>query len=153
MIESTSNNDLLNWAQRNSVSITLRDLEMGLRHAQEVLAKQEQGILYEYTAFVSVETMAQLEQEINPALQEIVDLAGRLDLVKSPEPNRRLLMSQLSVLWADLHDMRVGKLARYGETSPELDEVLTPALTRLIQHVEKMMSLLSEDKGNLHAEP
>ena len=152
MIESTSNNELLNWAQRNSVSITLRELEMGLRHVPDVLTKQEQGVLYEYTSFVSLETMARLEQEINPALDDIAGLADVLNLVKSPESNRSLLLSQLAVLWADLHDMRVGKLARYGDVSPELNEVLTPVLIRLIQHVEHMMQILNEDKGTTHAE-
>jgi hypothetical protein len=93
-----------------------------------------------------------MEQEINPALHDISGLADVLNLVKSPESNRSLLLSQLAVLWADLHDMRAGKLARYGDVSPELNKELTPVLMRLIQRVEHMMQILNEDKGTTHAE-
>lgn len=152
MIESTSNNELLNWAQRNSVSITLRQLELRLRHATEILANQEQGVLYQYTGIVSPETLEQMQQEISMTLKEITELADRLELGKKTESNRTILLGELGGLWIDLQDMRVDKLKRYGDVSPELSQILTPVLNSLIRHVETMRYIVNEDKDSLQAE-
>jgi hypothetical protein len=153
MTVSTSIGGILNWPQRNSISVTLQRLEQKLRHAPEVLTNREQGVLYQYTGHVSPETLVLMEREIDEALAEIASLADRLGLEKWSESNRAILLGELSVLWADLHDMRVDKLKRFGDVSPELNEILTPVLSSLIRHVESMIQLVNEDKGNAHLEP
>ena len=149
---TSSENDLLNWAQRNSVSIMLRRLEITLRHAPDDLTNREQGVLYEYQPSVSGEMLQRIQQEIALVLQDIDDLTDHLRLSRWTQPNTAVLLSELAVLWSDLNDIRVDKLTRYGEVSPDLDAVLSPALIRLIHRVETMMRLLSKEKGDAQVE-
>jgi hypothetical protein len=153
VIESTTANDLLNRAQRNSLSIMMCESEKTLRHIPDNLTSSERGTLYEYQSSIPTKTLSQIQQQIALAIPDIDSLAKELDLYRTVQSNTSTLLGQLAVLWSDLSDIRVEKLIRYGDVSPELNTVLTPALTRLIQRTEYLMNLLREHSPNDDAQP
>jgi len=134
--------DLLNPYQRNSVAITLRMVETALREALAELGRKDEGILYRRSGTLSEEQTQQIQRVVEAALQEIESLAQSLDLPVEVHDNRAALLGKLSVLWIDLHEIRAQSLKGYGEVAPGLKAVLDPPVSRLIELVAALSSLL-----------
>lgn len=133
----------LNPAQRNAITIALRETEIALRRLLTDLDADEHGRLYARVAVVGEAQRRQIEQLVNEALDEIIYLADALDL--SPQLQNPLaeMAGQMTVLWSDLIDSRADKLARYGEVDPAASAGLNPPLDRLIALLEKLMGVAS----------
>lgn len=118
-------NDLLNPAQRNSLTIGLRAFEMHLREADAWLqGREERGILYRRSLRLSPERREAMRAQIAAALARVAALAERFRLAAAEEDLGTVIAAQVSVDWANLCDMRSAKLHRYGEIDPRLHKLL-----------------------------
>ena len=126
--------DLLNPAQRSSLTIGLRAFEMHLRQADAWLqGGEERGILYRRSLDLSPEQRAAARAQIAAALAQIAVLAERFGLAAAEDELGATIASQMSVDWANLCDARSDKLRRYGEVDPRLADLLDVDLDRLAQ--------------------
>jgi len=126
--------DLLNPAQRSSLTIGLRAFEMHLRQASAWLRDgEERGILYQRSLNLPPERRAAARAQIAAALARIAVLTERFDLTAAEDDLRATIAAQMSVDWANLCDMRSAKLRRYGEVDPRLTEVLDAGVDALAQ--------------------
>lgn len=125
---------LLNTAQRNSLTIGLRALEMHLREADAWLqGREERGILYWRSLNLPPDQREAARAAIAAALARVAALAKRFELAATEEDLGAVIAAQVSVDWANLCDMRSAKLRRYGEVDPRLATFLDADVDALAQ--------------------
>ena len=138
--------DLLNAYQWNSVMLALRSFEETLRQADAWLeGKEEYGILYQHRLNLSNGKRNAAQKQIAEALEQIAELARRLDLQAVEEDPDGLIHGKLTVSWANLIDTRSQKLRRFGEVDPGLAEVLDPDIDRLVQLAIDLAMLFNQN--------
>ena len=124
--------ELLNMAQRRSLSIGLQAFEMHLRQADTWLrGGEERGILCRRGLNLPPEQRAAGRAQIAEALAQIAALADRVDLAAADDDLGATIAAQMSVDWANLCDARSAKLRGYGEVDPRLPDLLDADLDRL----------------------
>jgi hypothetical protein len=124
--------DLLNSAQRASLTIVLKMMEESLRQADQWLNTPESdGILIRRKINLTEEKRAKVLDEILAGLEFVSQLAESLYLQPVDEDLGAEIRGQMSINWANLMDTRAKKLARYGEVDPRLAQVLDPGIERL----------------------
>lgn len=125
---------LLNFAQRNSLTLGLRAFEGHLRQADaSLLGEEDHGILYRRSLNLTHEHRAAARDLIAVALARIAVLAERFDLPVTEDDLGATIASQMSVDWANLCDTRADKLRRYGEVDAQLAELLDADVDALAQ--------------------
>ena len=140
--------ELLNTAQRNSLTIGLRAFEMHLRQADAWLrGEEERGILYRRNIHLPPEQRAVARAQIAAALAQIAALAERFDLAAVEDDLGAAIAAQLSVDWANLSDVRAAKLRRYGEVDPRLADLLDADVDRLAQLAMSLAAFSQNDAG------
>jgi hypothetical protein len=140
--------ELLNTAQRSSLTIGLRAFEMHLRQADTWLrGGEERGILYRRSLDLSSEGRAVARAQIAAALAQIAALAERFDLTVTEDDLGAAIAAQMSVDWANLSDARSAKLRRYGAVNPRLADLLDVDLDRLAQLALSLAALSRGDAG------
>lgn len=141
-------NDLLNDYQLNSLLTVLRIFEHNLHQADEWLqGKEESGILYQRQLRLPQGKRNSARRQIAKTLEQINDLAQKLNLPSEKQDPAGLIRGQLTVSWADLMDTRSLKLKRYGEVDPHLPEVLDPSINQLAQ-AAMALARIFDDNGN-----
>jgi hypothetical protein len=126
--------ELLNIAQRSSLTIGLRAFEMHLRQADAWLrGGEERGILYRRSLNLSPEQRAAARGQIAAALAQIAVLAERFGLANADEDLGAAIAAQMSIDWADLSDAHSGKLRRYGDVDFRLADQLDADLDLLAE--------------------
>lgn len=138
--------ELLNAAQRGSLTIGLRAFEMHLRQADAWLqGEEEHGILYRRSLHLAPKHRAAARAEIAEALARIAVLAAQFDLPVTEDDLGATIASQMSVDWANLCDTRADKLRRYGEVDPRLAEFLDADVDALAQLALSLAALQRDD--------
>jgi hypothetical protein len=126
--------DLLNPAQRSSLTVVLRAFEMHLRQIDVWLqGREERGILYRRSLNLPPALRAVAREQITEALAQIAVLVERFGLTATEDDLGPAIASLMSVDWANLCDTRSEKLRRYGEVDPCLADLLDADLDRLAQ--------------------
>lgn len=144
MTESAHN--LLNASQYRSVILALRLFEERLRQADAWLAGvPPEGVLYRYTRRLPPERVSEIRAEIAAALAAIADLAQRLDAQPEEEPIEQAAAALMSVSWADLCDVKIPRLARYGTVSGALEDWLDPRLDALGEQALRLAALFGTE--------
>lgn len=139
--------DLLNTAQRRSLTIGLRAFEMHLRQADAWLqGKEETGILYRRGLDLSPERRASARTQIAAALARIAVLAERFGLAVAQNDLGATIAAQMSADWANLCDTRPEKLCRFGEVDPRLRELLDAEIDSLAQLALSVAALGRDDQ-------
>ena len=140
--------ELLNAAQRSSLTIGLRAFEMHLRQADAWLrGEEERGILYRRGLNLPLEQRAAARAQIAAALAQIAALAERFGLAAVEDDLGAVITAQLSVDWANLSDVRAAKLRRYGEVDPRLTDLLDADVDRLAQLAMSLAAFSQNDAG------
>jgi len=135
-------NDLLNYNQRRSVTIVLRNFEEHLRMTSAWLdGAEENGILYRRKLNLSPVQRQVAQQRVDTALETIASLAQKIGLEPEVEDPAGLIRGEMNVSWANLIDTQSRKLKRYGDVDPELKSVLDPAIQRLAQLAMELASI------------
>jgi hypothetical protein len=139
---------LLNPAQRNSLTIGLRVLEMDLRRARAWMhSAEERGVLYRRSLSIASEQRAAMVAQIDLALEVIARLAAQFDLSPAEQDLAALFAARMSADWATLVDLKAAKLSRYGHVSEALAERLDPSLDTLSYAVLALASLAGGAPG------
>jgi hypothetical protein len=146
-------NDLLNPYQKASLAIVLRMFEEDLRLADSWLdGRQAEGILYSRQLHLMPPQRATARGRITAALDEIAALAEKLGLEQEVENPDGLILSKMSIAWANLLDSQANKLQRYGDVSPDAAAVIDPPIQRLAQSALEL-ALLFENRSSTPASP
>ena len=139
-------NDLLNYNQRRSVTIVLRNFEEHLRMTSAWLdGAEENGILYHRKLSLPSAQRQAAKQCVETALETIVVLAQKIDLEPEVEDSAGIIRGEMSVDWANLSDLISRKMKQYGDVNPELRNVLDPAILHLAQLAMELVSILFSD--------
>ena len=126
--------DKLNRSQWNALRITMYTFEKNLRSAQAWLdGTEESGTFYERKLHLSAKRREQARKVITDALQTVIQLGNSLDLSVKEENAASKIRGEMSVSWANLLDMRAGKLSRYGKVHPDLSSELDPIIEQLAE--------------------
>jgi hypothetical protein len=135
--------DLMNPAQRASVTITLKLMEENLRQAYQWLNTPEfEGILFRRGTSLTEEQRTKILEEIAEGLDLIAQMAGYFDLQPIDEDLGAAIRGQMSADWANLMDTRAKKLARFGKVEPRLAQVLDPGIERLALLAIRLVNLV-----------
>ncbi|MFC1463417.1 MAG: hypothetical protein ACFLMY_01080 [Candidatus Brachytrichaceae bacterium NZ_4S206] len=134
---------LLNSTQYASIEIALRETEIVLRHMLDDMDSHEEGILYAQIVTLTDEQRQLIVTLTSALLDEIAKLAEVLAFSKQRRDPVSSLVSQITVLWSDLVDVRADKLSRYGNVNSEAAQVLNPSLDRMIRLMEDLIRVLS----------
>lgn len=138
--------DLLNFAQRNSLTLGLRAFEGHLRQADAWLeGEEEHGILYRRSLDLTPERRAAARARIAAALAQIAALAERFDLPVTEDNLEATITSQMSADWANLCDTRAAKLRRYGRVDPQLTACLDADMDALAQLALSLAALQRDE--------
>jgi len=136
-------NDLLNPAQRTSVTIVLRNFEESLRQAEAWLQGAEaNGILYRRKLDLKPAQRQAAQQRVTAALEIIATLAQAIGLEQEAEDAVGLIRGEMSISWANLTDTQSRKIKRYGDINPELESILDPAIQQLAQLAMELASII-----------
>ncbi len=139
--------DLLNTAQRSSLTVGLRAFEMHLRQADAWLqGEEERGILYRRSINRPPDQRAAARKQIAAALAQIAALVERFGLAATEDDLGTTITSQMSVDWANLCDTRSDKLRRYGEVDPRLPDLLDADIDRLALLALSLAALSRNDQ-------
>jgi hypothetical protein len=123
----------------------LRIFEESLRNALEWLdGYEENGILYSHKLILSEENRKQARQEIKAALVLIEKLSHRCNLATDVSEAASMLCGEFTINWANLLDMRAGKLGRYGKVHPELVNVLDSDVQKLAEIAQQLSVIIGE---------
>jgi len=137
---------LLNFAQRNSLTLGLRALEGHLRQADAWLqGEEEHGILYQRSLNLAPKRRAAARAKIAAALARIAVLTERFDLPVAEDNLGATIAAQMSADWTNLCDTRADKLRRYGEVDPRLAELLDADVDALAQLALSLAALQRDD--------
>ncbi len=136
----------LNAHQRRALNSTLAHLERQLLSLEHLLQGEEQGILIRRTGQLSPATRQQLLALFEQLRQEISALAASQALPGTEENMRATLVGTITVLWADLEDLRPHTLNRYGAVDPTLEATIGPPIERLIQGVLAIEALVKAEQ-------
>ncbi len=147
---SSGNHQGLTAAQRRALNSTLVHLERYLLNLEELLLQADaQGILIRRTGQLSPATRQRLLHLFGHLRQEIASLAAEQALPGAEEDMRATLVGTASILWADLEDIRLRTLARYGAVDPALEATLGPTIERLIQGVLSIETIVRDEERAL----
>lgn len=134
----------LNTAQRNSVAITLRQLERALARAEALLGGPAEGTLSRTVTPVTPERADDARRFIEEARREIAATAAAFGLPVEEQDGRREIAGLLALAWEGLEDARAAKLRRYGAVDPALADSLDPRVERLIALVLALERAVSD---------
>ncbi len=136
----------LNQPQRTALASNLLHLEQSLNEIERVLAGPPAGITYTTEVDFEAATADQIRAKCREIRVQIADLAATFQLAPHRWVGRRIIAAEMSTAWANLEDMRLPKLRRYGAVDPALQETLAPRLNRLIDLVVAVRDLVSQDE-------
>ena len=125
---------LLNANHRRVLASTLRRLELAAWRLEEQLLRGEppQLALTRFTHPPTPEQRSALLQLTQHIRQEVAQLAYDYQLEGGEQNLVRTIMSEFTLLWSDLEDVRPQKLRAYGAINPLAKPILGPRIQRLI---------------------
>lgn len=130
--------------QQRNLRVSLLSFERALRMADRLLKEGEEiGILYHRTQYLGLDKHRLAHEEIIKALQEISDLANLLELESEEEDSSRIILSEMSVSWANLIDCHSERMKGYGKVDPSTATKIDPAIDRLEKIAWKLSNLMS----------
>ena len=137
--------DLLNEPQRRTLTSMLMLHEKSLRQADAWLQGigVESGTLYYRTMRLSEEQRAAVRQVIAQALEQIVELARRLDLQPREDNLVAAVRAQMQLDWCDLSEVYADALKSCGAVDPCLGPVLDPGIAELSRLAMTLVDLLT----------
>lgn len=140
---------ILTEPQQRNLRVSLLSFERALRMADHLLQDGEEvGILYHRTQFLDPDKHRLAHEEIMKALQEISDLANLLGLESEEDNLSRIILSEMSVSWANLVDCHSERMKGYGKVDPDTATKIDPAIDRLEKIAWKLSNLMSSDSPN-----
>jgi len=136
---------MLNEAQLRHVSVALRLAEERLLDLQRRLNDKPAGQLLYVEDDLSDVERARIAEKISDLLRQIVVARQHLALTPGWQSLRRTIAGALSVTWADLQDVKAGPLSAYGETDPQLKDILDPIIDRIADGLSEICKALAGD--------
>ncbi len=139
--------NLLNAAQRKSLSIALKMIEERL-FLFRLLWEQGtySGILFRFQVDVSPQQRRAFDAISRRILKHLSDLKQRFGLSEVSEKLSDQIMSSSTYLWTVLEDEKAAKLKRYGSVDEALKRNLDPALQCIIDDLNELTGLITEAK-------
>lgn len=129
-------NSLLNNAQKNSLTVTLRLLEERILDLKQLMRERQlKGLLFRFENDISSEQLDQLRQSFDRILELIAQLKKKFNLADKTMTLSSQLNAFTSHFWSLLMDEKSKKLGRYGEVKTGLKEELDPLIKKLLEQL------------------
>lgn len=126
----------LNESQQRAVAVALRQLEERLGRVEDILGREESGVLFHRSrprwSLEEAERAGALLAQLRAAIASVAETYG---LPAEERDSGREIVGLLSVSWESLAEIDSHRLRSYGRVDPGLRTTLDPAL-------EQMMALL-----------
>jgi hypothetical protein len=135
--------DMLNQAQKTSLTIALRITEMFLDEIEHLITKDnaDSHIMYKYTDLPSSESRDKIINDINKCRVIIKKIKDEFQCETEIMSIPKVVGGRLSYLWEVFEDTKSDKLKRYGDVDPALKNKLDPLLTNLMELLSKLMKV------------
>ncbi|HOT98755.1 MAG TPA: hypothetical protein PLN61_04455 [bacterium] len=136
--------NLLNDAQRTSLTVTLRIIEKQLLTMQMLIREGTiKGSLYRLQADFPPDTLTSLSGHIGRILISIRNLTERFGLDGKADTYSAMIQASRAYFQILLADVKSDKLRRYGEVAPLLEAELDPLINKLVEEIE-LLNLTEE---------
>ncbi|NOY61376.1 MAG: hypothetical protein GXO75_20880 [Calditrichaeota bacterium] len=140
---------LLNNSQKNSLQISLRMLEEKILTMEMLIDnKTMTGELYSFYVDLADDEIKKLKD----IFIEMHKLIAEMKHIFNFDDQKEFLSNQLAGMsayyWTILMDETSNKLKRYGDVSPQLENVLDPKIKRFIYYIEQLATIKKGDTNN-----
>jgi hypothetical protein len=129
----------LNESQARALAITLRLVEERLAAIRAILERDERGRLYRrLRPRFTAEQAARIERLMAGLDASIAAAADAFGLQCEDRDANGIMVAMLAMSWQSLGEMDTRGMRAYGDTDPQLDDLLDPAVERMLGLVREL---------------
>lgn len=144
----------LNPNQERAVSVALRLLEERLARVEELLHRDEQGLLYRrLRPSWAREERARADAIVADLRSTIASASRAFNLVPEERDSGREIAGLMRISWENLAEVGSRRLRAYGHVDPALRDTLDPALERLMELVSALEDVALGENGPVSGSP
>lgn len=138
----------LNLAQERAVSVALRLLEERLARVEDLLDRDEAGLLYRrIRPSWASEDRARADAIVAELRSTIASVSRAFDLTHEERDSARQIAGLMRLSWESLAEVGSRRLRAYGHVDPALRDTLDPALERLVELVSALEDVALGESG------
>ena len=136
----------LTESQINHLRAVLLTVERRLDEISELCEiNEKQGILYLIKNSLNEQKAKQVQDKITDIKKVIEQLTKQLNLKKEKRYTKRIIVSYLSVSWADLCSIESKEMKAYGDVDESVKMELDPLINQLIKSVDEIVDLINSN--------
>jgi hypothetical protein len=140
---------MLNEAQHRHLSVVLETTEQRLLNLQRQLKGDASAAkLLETENDLTGVQGALVGEKIAELLRLIASLSDRFSVTRRSWSLRQGLYATLSIMWADLQDVKAMALRNYGDTDPRLGEQLDPLIDKIADGLLEICRAIDSGDSN-----
>lgn len=140
---------LLNNAQKNSLQVSLRMLEEKILTMEMLIEnKTITGELYSFNVDLEEDEIKNLKNIFIEMHKLIAEMKHIFNLNDQKEFLSNQLAGMSAYYWTVFMDETSEKLKRYGDVSPQLENVLDPGIKKFIYYIEQLATIKKGDTNN-----
>jgi len=136
----------LSESHRCSIRITLTLLDEALcRFAEWAQGREVRSVLYAQENDLSTKQREGILADVGGIHQILMELRETLALETKPQSVPRAIRASCYILWVNITEITGRYLRGHGEPPKELVEYLDPKLHRILEYLDHIKRLLSDD--------
>jgi len=140
---------LLNNAQKNSLQVSLRMLEEKILTMEMLIEnKTITGELYSFNVDLEEDEIKNLKNIFIEMHKLIAEMKHIFNLNDQKEFLSNQLAGMSAYYWTVFMDETSEKLKRYGDVSPQLENVLDPGIKKFIYYIEQLATIKKGETNN-----
>ncbi|NIA31278.1 MAG: hypothetical protein GWP06_15385 [Actinobacteria bacterium] len=140
---------LLNSSQKNSLQVSLRMLEEKLLTMEMLLENRTmRGELYSFHIDLEEDEIKNLKNIFIEMHKLIAEMKHIFNFGDQKEFLSNQLAGMSAYYWTVFMDETSKKLKRYGDVSPQLENILDPMIEKFVYYIEQLATIKKGDTNN-----
>ena len=140
---------LLNNAQKNSLQVSLRMLEEKILTMEMLIEnKTMTGELYSFNVDLAEDEIENLKNIFIEMHKLIAEMKHIFNFDDQEEFLSKQLVGMSAYYWTIFMDETSEKLKRYGDVSPQLENILDPMIEKFVYYIEQLATIKKGDTNN-----
>ena len=140
---------LLNSSQKNSLQVSLRMLEEKLLTMEMLLENRTMnGELYSFYIDLEEDEIKNLKNIFIEMHKLIAEMKHIFNFGDQKEFLSNQLAGMSAYYWTVFMDETSKKLKRYGDVSPQLENILDPMIEKFVYYIEQLATIKKGDTNN-----